>query len=52
MGKDDTRPDGSLPVSRSAVEIGHDQGGSNDEANRGETGEKRLDPTVGVESMQ
>ena len=43
-GKDDPRPGDSLPVSRSAVEIGDDQGGSDDETSGEEIGQKHLHP--------
>jgi len=39
-GKDNPRPDNPLPVSRSAVGIGHDQGGSDDSG--GETSQRYL----------
>lgn len=42
--KDDLRPENPLPMSRSAVEIGHDQGGSGDKAGRGEISQKYLHP--------
>jgi len=43
-GKDDPRPDDSQSVSRSVVGTGHDLGGSDDNANGGGTGQKRLHP--------
>ena len=42
--KDDPRPDESLPVSRSAVEIGDYQGGSDDKTSGGEIDQKHLHP--------
>jgi len=44
VGKDDPRPDDSQSVSRSVVGTGHNLGGSNDNANGGETGQKHLHP--------
>jgi len=44
VGKNDPRPDDSQSVSRSAVVTGHDLGGSDDNANRGETSQTRLHP--------
>jgi len=44
VGKDDPRPDDSQSVSRSVVGTGHDLGGSDDNVNRGETGQKLLHP--------
>ena len=49
-GKDDPRPDESLPVSRSAVEIGDDQGGSDDKTSGGEIGQKYLHPHPHVQA--
>ena len=43
-GKASPRPDDSLPVSRSAVEIGYDQEKSDDEAGGGEISRKDLHP--------
>ena len=43
-GRGDPRPGGSLPVSQSAVEIGHDQGESDDKADGGGAGQKGLHP--------
>lgn len=43
-GKDDPRPDDPLPVSRSAMEIGHDQGKSDDKASGGEISQQELYP--------
>jgi hypothetical protein len=50
--EDDPQPDHSRPVSRLAVGIGHDQGGSDDKASGGETGQDRLylHPHVQAES--
>ena len=44
VGKSDPRPDNPLPVSQSAVEIGHDHGGSDDKANAGEIDQRDLLP--------
>ena len=49
-GKDDPRPDDSRSVSRSAVGIGHDQGGSDDKASGGETSQKGLHPHPHVQT--
>jgi len=43
-GKDDPRPGNSLPISRSAVEIGDGQGGSDNKTSGGEIGHKHLHP--------
>ena len=43
-GKDDPQPENPLPMSQSAVEIGHDQGGSGDNASGGEISQKYLHP--------
>ena len=43
-GRSDPRPGGSLSVSRSAVEIGHAQGKSDDKADGGGAGEEALHP--------
>ena len=42
VGKDELRPSDSLPVSQSAVGLGHDQGGSDDKS-RGDVGRNRVD---------
>jgi len=44
VGKDDQRPVDSQSVSRSMVGTGYDLGGSDDNADGGETGQKRLHP--------
>lgn len=41
-GGDDPRPENPLPMSRSAVEIGHDQGGSDDKVSGGEISQEYL----------
>ena len=52
VGKGNLRRDNSRFISRSAVEIGHGQGGSDDKASGGETNQNRLhlDPRVQAES--
>ena len=49
-GKDDPRPDNPLPMSRSAVEIGHDQGGSDNKVSGGEISQKYLHPHLHVQT--
>ena len=44
VGKSDPQPDNPLPVSQSAVETGHDHGGSDDKANAGEIDQRDLRP--------
>jgi len=41
VGKGGPRPDDSQSASRSVVGTGHDSGGNDDNANGGETGQKR-----------
>jgi len=49
-GEDDPRPDDPLPISRSAVEIGHDQGKSDDKASGGEISQQDLHPHPHVQT--
>ena len=44
VGTGDLQPGGSLTASHSAVEIGHDQGRSDEETSGGETDQKHLPP--------
>lgn len=50
VGKDDSRPGDSVSVSRSAVGIGHDHGGSDDGTSGRETDQKGLHPHLQAES--
>ena len=49
-GKDDPRPGDSKSVLRSAVEIRHGQGGSDDKAGEGEISQKHLHPHPHVQT--